>query len=272
MRKKILNQTLWSLFILAIVVSCAVKFGYLPLSIAYGPEKAASSLYVNGAGFTDVKVGGGVLLGDVSEGVTNIYFLTARHTVTHNRNFLDKLRIYYRQGLICQRIILKNTLERWMTLKDSSKPDCAWIKLDKDELPNNLSGLSFIPISNVVANASYMVNGETEILMLDSLSKYYGRFIHYDTFKVPNKEGFLLREESYYVGVINKFTPITFSGSPVFARVEGDSSVRLIGTTAISNEGLNQTGFVPISRIVHNITKETNMDGSVLLIDCREIW
>ena len=72
---------------LAASVFCGLVSGVCRPNVREIPvERVSCALHAGGR-----KVGGGVLIGTVKGGVTNVALLTARHVVTANRDYLRNL-------------------------------------------------------------------------------------------------------------------------------------------------------------------------------------
>jgi hypothetical protein len=83
-------------------------------------------------------------------------------------------------------------------------------------------------------------------------------------------ENLHLKHTVLKVGMVNISTPISDSGSPVFALKNGKKC--LVGTTSISRKDPDATGFINIDRWISPVVHTFNGGKGVKLSACPDLW
>ena len=264
-------QIILTLSIASIALCCMLGTGCVAKKEPKDPLQAAASLYVKGMNDQDVKVGGGILLGGEYGGNTQILFLTARHVVTANWNYLKSLRIHYRTKSATAMIELSPTEDRWMTVSEQPGTDCAWILLNQDEIPIGGSDLTFLDIEDFANSSVTQLTYKADIAMHDDVTTNDCYLIKVEKMTVPTPECRFLREETMPLCIVDMFTPKGFSGSPAFLKTM-EGHYEFIGNTVYSNDGLNQTAFLPITMYNTSVYDYFKTGVGVRLVDCPNLW
>lgn len=264
-------QIFLTLSIAYIAVSCMFGTGCAPRKEAKDPLRAVASIYVKGTGDQDVKIGGGLLLGSENAGTSKIVFLTARHVVTANWNYLDSLRIHYRTKSATAMIELSPTEDRWMTVSELPGTDCAWILLNQDEIQIGGSDLTFLDIEDFANSSVTQLISKADIAMHDDVTTNDCHLIQVEKMTVPTPECRFLREETMPLCIVDLFTPKGFSGSPAFLKTT-EGRYEFIGNTVYSNDGLNQTAFLPVTMYNTSVYDYFKTGVGVRLVDCPKLW
>ena len=252
---------------LAASVFCGlVSGGCRPNEREIPVERVSCALYADGK-----KVGGGVLIGTVKGGVTNVALLTARHVVTANRDYLRNLSATFPLDTGGdRRIVLRgDTRPRWLTVP-SEAFDCAWILLNGDEMP---AGTEWVDAGYVMATAGQAI--EKGCPMSIPLSASGGVFRYIDSGRIPDfpfEHNLRMRKAALEVSTVFGITEVGESGGPVFVcDVEG-KAVRLAGTTVGSNRDVWQTVFTEITNVIDEVCAALSGGAARRLADCPALW
>ena len=216
------------------------------------------SLYADGA-----LVGGGVILA-TSETSEKGVLVTARHVITYNRDYLTSIAFATTNKT---KIYLADSKSCWHTVKDKSI-DVAWMVLSASEMRGMHDNTLKVQID--IEEGYTLYKGDV-IKILNPINSYdacYYKEFTLDDVHFP--ENLHLKHTMLKVGMVNISTPISDSGSPVFA-IKNNKKC-LVGTTSISRKDPDATGFINIDRWISPVVHTFNGKMGVKLSACPDLW
>ncbi|MBQ4385309.1 MAG: hypothetical protein II823_05245 [Kiritimatiellae bacterium] len=208
-------------------------------------------------------IGGGIIIGYFTAN-NRIALLTARHVVTANHEWLDKIHVVLPGN---EPFLLKQTADRWLTSEDESV-DSAWLMLDKEERSHCIN--TDIAIKDV--NVSSKIPEYATVQIANAFAIHTCRYVDRCFIRdMPFEDNRVLKKVRLHIGVLDKVTEKSESGSPVFW-TDADGQVFLVGTTSIANRECNITGYIDIDQMGSLVLASLDGKASVRLIDCPDFW